>query len=221
MLRRGFTILELTMCIGIIALLVSLALPSLARSRVEARRLVELSRVRSASALLAQYAGDHREVFPQDAATPQAVPQQLRYALALKRAGLVNDVREIDGPEVARVNGTLHILMTVAFASAPSRMEPGSVVHQETSPASDVRLGDVLFPSAKGALLWAWDRDRVIELSPWCCVLPASPGAVAFADSSAAFRRWTDGLDGQPLIVEQWVGYPVLTTWYGSRGRDR
>src|SRR3954465_14931845 len=60
----GFTLVELLVVIGIIALLISILLPALNRAREEGKRTVCLSGLRSFGQLLNMYANDHKGMVP-------------------------------------------------------------------------------------------------------------------------------------------------------------
>jgi prepilin-type N-terminal cleavage/methylation domain-containing protein/prepilin-type processing-associated H-X9-DG protein len=62
--RRAFTLVELLVVIGIIAVLVGILLPTLTRARESARRATCLSNLRQVFMAMTFYAGDHRDQVP-------------------------------------------------------------------------------------------------------------------------------------------------------------
>jgi len=63
---RGFTLVELLVVIGIIALLISILLPSLQKGRVQAKRLQCMNNERQLLAALMMYTQDNNGIFPSD-----------------------------------------------------------------------------------------------------------------------------------------------------------
>src|SRR5262245_22658507 len=65
-LRRGFTLVELLVVIGVIAVLISLLLPTLAIARKRAQETVCKSNLHQWGAAFITYAGDNRDFLPID-----------------------------------------------------------------------------------------------------------------------------------------------------------
>src|SRR5713226_10255246 len=61
--RKAFTLVELLVVIGIIALLVAILLPALNQAREQARRVTCLSNVRQLTAAWLMYANEHKGRF--------------------------------------------------------------------------------------------------------------------------------------------------------------
>ena len=73
--RAGFTLVELLVVIGIIALLVSILLPSLSGARVAARSVASLSNLRQIGVALVGYRNENRGFYPRHSSLSTQVPR--------------------------------------------------------------------------------------------------------------------------------------------------
>lgn len=62
--RRGFTLIELLVVVAIIALLISILLPSLSRAREQGRQTVCIANLKSMGVAMTMYFGDNKDWFP-------------------------------------------------------------------------------------------------------------------------------------------------------------
>lgn len=102
--RRGFTLVELLVIIGIIAVLISLLLPVLNKAREQARRAVCANNVRQIAYGAIAYAQDNQGILPVPLGTLQpSVPED---AIVVDSMGMLNWSQGVLWPYIARDVGT-------------------------------------------------------------------------------------------------------------------
>ena len=234
--RRGFTLVELVFVIGILAVLVGLLLPSLESVVVNARRTRAMAQTRQNMLLIDLFASDHDDQYPL-ASTEQMASAKYEWYQPLIDAGVassLDDVGKYDGPLWNLSPTTFELSECVV--RRPETMVPGDVPVRSAVRPSIVRRHDVSFPSRKGIIFQyslPYESRYIGRVTPmqtsdgrhiptpmaWCCALPVT-APIGFGDGSVYIYSYRQLLK-QALVVENGVGYPVISTWYGCRGVDR
>ncbi|MFO0859802.1 MAG: type II secretion system protein [Phycisphaerales bacterium] len=209
--EKGFSLIELVVSLGVLAILIGLVLPALGGARRRGRMATEVVHVRTLMQLVVQYAATYQDYFPTCGNGPGAASAS--FPRPLRLAGLL--VREDDA--ISRT-GQVWQLTATAYID-PLVIRPGVVPASDAVVMSPRKFADVLFPSAKGVFSPVRRMNEAIEMS-WCCG-NAPAGACAFADGSADEYRWSDFSTAEGLQIEMWAGVPIFTTWDGVRGKDK
>lgn len=216
---RGFTLVELVVIIGILAILMGLLLPSLSRSYGSAKNTRSLMTMQQASLLVEQYTSQNQDVYPL-ADYPTVGDCGLMWYKPLQAVGLIDGPETLD-PAFTRENVHTNMLLSISVLASADLMKPGHTVPTKQVPPMAVHTYDVLHTSAKG-ILNQWKGNDGSVSSLWCCVPGAPRGPVAFADGSCGVYAWPELLgDRTALYIENGVGSPVFATWQGWRGRDK
>lgn len=215
MSRRAFSLIELLVVIGVLAIVLSLVLPALARSRGQAREISNLSNCRQLATLVTAYATDNKDlpptVFPPIYVNPALnVPwaeatigktklrgawfdNGITYHLLLRPLPPIAAFRAVEAPRggpTIEIDGQqtsrlVHFMLSDPFYADPDYW----TFDKQQGPEQwrPQRLTSVAFPSAKGLTFqyMLYGRAGFENGFPACC--PDNVNApVAWSDLSAS-----------------------------------
>lgn len=199
--RRGFSLLDSLIVISIIAVLVSLSIPVLASARDSAADLKSLSNLRSHAQILALYATDWDDWFPQfaDPAADYSVVRDRRTTITFEYfVGVVYwpialSDQYYDGAVVGSAGLFMHEYSDPSnfnlYYFSSSLMASPAYWNRETrlpgrSQWGGCRVTQVAFPSAK-AQLWEWHPTRPLPIAYESYVREVAGVALGLVDGSA------------------------------------
>lgn len=227
--NRAFTLAELLVSIGVIALLLAILIPSLRGARDSALELSVLNHQRGVAVVLDDYLRSHRGEFPTwgypqtrrapalevdgEPVSPGGWWDQPRYWHVYLTLNGYDASAAAQGPEMTwdrpATREALDNLTHTAYAN------PSYWIHDGPQPVSDYlsqKWHTIEHPSRKGILARFDVRQDVMDESRFAWF-------IWFADGHSERRRWSTLTPG---IFERDYGEwsPVLTTAQGLRGRD-
>lgn len=236
MKTSAFTILEIAVCIAVVAILVSLALPVLGTARLSARQAASLSGLRQVVAATTSYTNDNKEHLP-FLATPRQPWEPIRIGdyetypnsyflqtgvvLSLLYPDYLSDrasllIRDCEwcGGLSDDVVYSRYWMSDTAFAEPPywaGDTAPDNLAHYR-----GMKLGEAALPSLKGLYL-----DRGMSLQQLREGSGLGPWMVGRCDGSAStkpfdIQEYTD-IPPRPYLATPW---PVMFTRNGFAGRD-
>lgn len=222
--QSGFTLAELIVSIGIIMVLIGLLMPTLANSYSQAKLTRDMSLVRQHAAAIHMYAADFGETYPY-AGIKLPFHCARNWSGPMIEGGYFNSYVEVEPEHDFDAAGGLRYdsyVMSMAMVFDANLMQPGQVPIRDDQQSIAIRTSQVVFPSSKGLILRFVGGQYIPAPaeSAFCCAEPWE-APVAFDDGSASSGTYRDFLGGDPLYQEAGIGIPVLSTWFGVRGRDR
>ncbi len=215
-LAKGFSLVEVLVCLGILAVLVSLILPRLSRTRALARQTISLAGVSHGAAAINIYLSDNKGIYPLREKNP--FNAAVLWERFMEDTGYLRRATDVD-PIHAKSPGVSLVDMSVCMLYDADKMVLGQTINTDTAVSQGVGEHQVVYPSYKGLLL-----QRCTDAVPgsgncFCCVR-VIPLPVALADSSARIASRMDFEGGaNPLIVDL-IGTPVFSAWNGWKAKE-
>lgn len=218
--QAGFTLVELLVVIGVLLLLLGLILPAVGGAVASARLTRSANDIRQCGQLTSLYTAQFKSTYPFTPSDP--FNASMNWSSPAAKAGLLASADAID-PIGVRKTGRVRYWMSVAMVYRPDRMHPGRTVPPEQAVAVPVREHQVTYPSDKGLFVQAFDATgpSVKSITWWfCCGRPQS-APVGMADGAVTIGTYLDFSRFRPVVVENNIGMPILSTWGGYLARDR
>lgn len=240
-IRAAMTLIETLIVIAVVAIIVSLTLPSLHGARVAAEDAVSLSNLRQHAAVIHAYSIDHDGFFPYltdpDAETNiirnECVAAELKYFevcdgfwnIPLVEAyydGACRSAAFYHPTLLRERRGGFPGTRTWYFASQCFLADPlfyDEATHRGRSQWRPVRLVETANPSKKGLLIdysfGLADGFRARE-QVGCALTDGSATQVPYQSFIPPWRGGSGGLEGSDAQYP----FPILHTQHGVRGRD-
>jgi prepilin-type N-terminal cleavage/methylation domain-containing protein len=200
-LRAAFTLVELLVVIGIIAVLISILLPALNRARAAGQSSVCLSNLRQVGVAFRMYANDHNDWFPAYMGRTLEEPFT-RYRTMNTWPDVLMDKKYLPDIRIEKTfeGGSFVNESTVPFPNAFSC--PALVPEIQTS-----GWGGTIYPAGVATTLWSYgvrrsDQDfRRLDGKPesWFLLDGARPPNATFGGYASKFNKIAQGI---PLIAD-------------------
>ncbi len=159
MRREGFTLVELLVVVAIIALLISILLPSLGSAKEATNRTVCASNLKSIGGVFESYAGDNGGTFPIQEWADEGTPPTSAKMFGVKQRQSSGDSDDV--PEQAKESITASLWMIVRENNADPKIFicPSSKKQKDDlkdNSGSQLRKSDI----------WDFKNDKVLSFSP-------------------------------------------------------
>jgi prepilin-type N-terminal cleavage/methylation domain-containing protein len=222
--KRGFTIIELVVCVMITAVVISLFVSVASRVRKQSALTRDVSQIRQLSVVVAQYTNDFQDAYPFWHKSHFYNTQE--WYKPMLRSGYFPDIASIDSFAVKH-NERVRFMQSKCTSVDPKFMVLGSTVPPDMLEGRAMKTVHVRYQSQKGHLVRMFNSYRPGS-SPYfsggdffCCSNEDdSPAPIAAADGSTRVNAVVELIGGNPLIFVDGIGIPVLSSWNGIVAQD-
>ncbi len=222
---RGFTIIEVIVAIGVVAVLLSILVPVASNARTSAIRSVQATKLQQLGQVIMIYAAQWDDTYPMADTVPHyGTGPATDAAIASRGTPWYTALADAGVATVEEIKSTDHLdirnsLLSKSYLHHPDIFVPGKVIPALDRVVHPIRTTDVSFPAQKGHLTVHRVINRGRSDQPWCCS-SSIPGPVVFSDLSVTTVSWID-LRKPDFPRTGDIGIPVRSTWFGVRGIDR
>jgi len=229
--RRGFTLAELLVLVGLLVILLGLLLPGISQARSSARNTQALLDARNTGMLLIDHASSVDDNIPQGRLLPSESDTEMTpAALAAARWWMgVPEMMTAEGrldlrfakDERHALLGSPKYLLTVPAAAADAEFDPEASYTSDlwSIPSARRRFSEVRRPSGK-MMLYEVRPGNDEFTQTWCCISYDVRGALVRFDGSGLVARVIDFEDHRRFDGLLYRGVPVVSTWFGLKGVD-
>jgi prepilin-type N-terminal cleavage/methylation domain-containing protein len=224
--RRGFTIIELLVTIGIVALVASLLTVGMSRAKKSGAMTKDLSLVRQNAAATLMYVSDFKDAFPLLGKHSYDVMHW--WYECLLASGHVASRQAVDPhykePPVHRYQ---RFEFTRTTAISQQYLTERGATEFPVNHLSGQRLAAVAYPSQKGMIVRGWngeypfahssEEQRGMQIE-WFIGSARTP--LAAMDGAGRIDARAKMIGGTPEVVINSIGVPFYSTWGGLRGID-
>lgn len=205
------------MCIGIVAVLMGLALPSIGKSMGRARETRDLSQIRQNVTVVAAYVHEWRDIYPIASSRPYTC--MTNWSAPLITGGYLPSRAAAD-PIGWKQNEEVRFMLSMAMCYDPIFMVRGNTLPYKQTQSSPITQSMVRHPAHKGLMVQG-HHVREDARTYFCCEGPPVTMPAAMADLAVMRGNRNDFSYQGPIVIVDDIGMPILTTWGGVTQRDR